>query len=186
MRQERRHESVRLAFSGAVCALLVAAFSGLWLVGCGGAQFDGTTYSDKDVAFRLGPTPPGMHQLKADDARVAMQNDAAGSTLAVGARCNQDGDDVPLRALVQHLFLQFEDRQITSEREFLLDGRTALRTELTARLDGVRRHFIVVVMKKDDCVYDFLHVDGGGDAPLLRQSRADFDRMINGFVVLRP
>jgi len=186
MRRERQHESVRLAFSGAVCALLVVAFCALSLWGCGGAQFDGVEYSDKDVAFRLGPTPPGMHRLQSDDARIAMQNDGAGSTMAIGARCNQDSDDVPMRALVQHLFLQFEDRQIISEREFVLDGRTALRTELLARLDGVRRHFIVVVMKKDDCVYDFLHVDGGGDGPLLRQSRADFDRMIDGVVVLRP
>ncbi|HXS15717.1 MAG TPA: hypothetical protein VN764_00925 [Polyangiaceae bacterium] len=175
-----------MAFSAAVCALLVVSLAALAVGGCGGAQFNGVEYRDKDVAFRLGPTPPGMHRLQSDDARIAMQNDAAGSTLAIGARCKQDSDDVPLRALVQHLFLQFEDRQIQNEREFVLDGRTALRSELDARLDGVRRHFIVVVMKKDACVYDFMHVDGGGDAPLLQRSRADFDHMVEGVVVLRP
>lgn len=157
----------------------------LWLnFGCGGAQFNGTEYRDKDVAFRLGPVPLNMREVKTDDARVAFQNDQAGATVAIGARCDQESDDVPLQALVQHLFLQFEDRTILSTNEFSLDGRAALRTELKARLDGVWRHFVVVVMKKDNCVYDFLHVDGGGDSTTLRQSRADFSKMIEGFTVL--
>jgi hypothetical protein len=67
-----------------------------------------------------------------------------------------------------------------------LDGRKALRTEVDARLDGVRRHFVVVVMKKENCVYDFLHVDRGGDAPALSRSRAEFDEMIQGFSVIEP
>lgn len=183
VRPKRENIRALSAVSGAICALLGAIVVS-W--GCGGAQFNGVEYRDKDVAFRLGQMPAGMRQIASDDARIALQNDRAGVTVAIGARCHRDSDDVPLRSLVQHLFLQFEARQIMSEREFVLDGRNALRTELEARLDGVRRHFVVVVMKKDECVYDFLHVDGGGHAPLLERSRADFDAMIEGFRVLDP
>src|SRR5690606_6571105 len=45
--------------------------------------------------------------------------------------------------------------------------------------------FVVVEMKKANCVYDFLDVDGGGDSPTLRQSRPDFSNMIEGFTALR-
>lgn len=166
--------------------LVLSAWLLVWLnFGCGGAQFNGVEYRDKDIAFRLGPIPSTMREVKTGEARIALQDDKVGATVAIDARCNQETDDVPLQALVQHLFLQFEDRTILSTREFSLDGRAALRTELKARLDGVWRHFVVVVMKKDSCVYDFLHVDGGGESETLRQSRADFSTMVEGFSVLK-
>jgi hypothetical protein len=102
----------------------------------------------------------------------------------VNARCGVDSDDVPLRALVGHLFLQLTDRKIISEQEFVLDSRAALTTEMVAYLDGVRRHFVVTVMKKDGCVYDFIHVDGGGDSLRLKESRDNFRKMVSGFETL--
>lgn len=160
--------------------LLVIALC-LELTACGGASFNGVEYRDKEVAFRLGPVPAGMRRVESSDARVTFQDDQAGATVAVAARCDRDSDDVPLRALVQHLFLQFTDRQTVSEKEFGLDGRAALEVDLAAKLDGVPRRFIVTVVKKDGCVYDFLHIDGGGERPELAQSRSDFRKMVSGF-----
>ncbi len=167
-----------------VLPLLMVLFFCWSIWGCGASRFDGVEYRDRQVAFRLGALPEGMRQVETDEARIALQNDTVGATVAVGARCGQKSDDVPLQALVQHLFLQFEDKKVISEEQFVLNSRAALRSEVVARLDGVKRHFVVVVMKKNRCVYDFLHVDGGGDAPALRKSRRDFDEMIQGFVVL--
>ncbi len=152
--------------------------------GCAGTQFNGTVYRDKEVAFELSYLPGGLKRLESSESKLAFQNDVAGSTLAVSARCGVDSDDVPLRALVQHLFLQLTDRELISEEEFVLDGRGALEMELEAHLDGVRRHFVVVVMKKDGCVYDFIHVDGGGSRPALEASRKDFRKMVRGFSTL--
>lgn len=148
---------------------------------CTKSQFDGVEYRDQDVAFRLGQVPSGMRQLDSSEAQVTLVNDQLGTSIAIGARCGQDSDDVPLRALVQHLFLQFTERRIIAEKELRLDGRAALDTELTAELDGVHRHFVVVVLKKDGCVYDMYHVDGGGDRAGLTQSRTDFRKMVAGF-----
>lgn len=156
----------------------------LLAVACGGASFNGVEYRDKEVAFRLGAVPAGLRQVQASDAKVSFQNDEAGVTVAVAARCGQESDDVPLRALVQHLFIQFTERQLISEKEFSLDDRAALEMEMKARLDGVPRHFIVTVLKKDGCVYDFLHIDGGGQSSILEQSRADYRQMVRGFHTL--
>jgi hypothetical protein len=158
-----------------------------WLfVACGaGAQFNGTEYRDKEVAFRLSHVPAGVRQIESGESKLGFVDDQAGVTMAISARCGEDSDDVPLRALVQHLFLQLTDRQLLNEEEFTLDGRAALSMEMSAHLDGVRRHFVVTVLKKDGCVYDFLHVDGGGSNPALIQSRADFKKMVRGFSTLR-
>lgn len=156
----------------------------LGLAGCKQAHFDGVEYRDQEVRFRLGPIPSGMREIQSDAAKVTLQNDKIGATIAVAGRCGQEADDVPLQALVQHLFLQFQDREIVHEERFTLDGRAALETELTASLDGVLRHFVVVVLKKDGCIYDMYHVDRGGESPELRASREDFRRMAAGFRTL--
>lgn len=164
---------------------LFSAFVGAFATqGCGGAQFDGTEYRDKEVAFRLAYVPTGLSSLDSGESKIAFQNEKAGSTIAVSARCGVDSDDVPLRALVQHLFLQLSDRELVSENEFTLDGRAALEMEIEAHLDGVRRHFVVTVLKKDGCVYDFLHVDGGASTPELEGSRKDFRKLVRGFSTL--
>lgn len=173
----------RSAWGGVVLGLL---FIGAWLpLGCGGgSHFDGVEYRDDRVAFRLGPIPPGSRQIQATEALLAFENDRVGATIAVSARCSLESDDVPLRALVSHLFLQLTDRKVVAEREFQLDGRAALEVEQTASLDGVSRHFVVVVVKKDGCVYDMWHIDRGGAGAELAQARTQFRAMVAGFRTL--
>lgn len=168
----------------AVTLLTVPVF-GTAVSGCAGRRFDGQVYRGEDVSFRLGPIPASARQVEASEALLAFRDDDAGSTIAVSARCGQDSDDVPLRALVQHLFLHFTERRTIAEQEFTLAHRAALEAELEAALDGVSSHFVVVVLKHDGCVYDFIHVDGGGNGPAIQRSRTDFRAMVRGFEVLR-
>ena len=159
-------------------ALGVCLFS---LISCGGSSFNGTEYTSDELAFRIGPSPDGARLVQSNDALITLRNDQAGTSMAINGRCRLDGDDVPLRALATHLFLQFDERTQVTEKEFRLDGRSALEVELDASLDGVQQHFIVVVMKKDACVYDFIHVDSGGSDPGIVQSREQFRAMVQGF-----
>jgi hypothetical protein len=146
------------------------------LVGCGGGSFDGQVFRHGDLAFRVGPVPASWRSIEATGALLAFRDDEASATVALNGRCGLDGDDVPLEALTHHLFLQFTDREVLSQNRVDLDGRAALRTEMVAELDGVRKHYLVYVLKKDGCVYDFLYVspeaDGGKNA---------FERFVSGF-----
>src|SRR5512138_585722 len=134
------------------------AFAALTIVGCGKAAFDGRSYQASDVAFHIGPVPTTWHPLEVDEARLAYRDPATETILSISARCGRDGDDVPLQALTQHLFIQFTERQVVAQKKFDLDGREALRTELNAKLDGVPRRFRVVVLKKNGCVYDISEI----------------------------
>jgi hypothetical protein len=127
--------------------------------GCASQRFDGRVYDDGTLRFRTGPIPAAWHAIEADGTLLAFRDDAGGATLAVNGRCGLDGDDVPLASLTQHLlFLQFTEREPVSQTEVSLDGRAALRTELTGKLDGVPKRFLVYVLKKDGCVYDFWRI----------------------------
>ena len=108
--------------------------------------------------------PESWRRIEATGALLAFRDDARRATVAVNGRCGLDGDDVPLEALTHHLFLQFTERELVSQNRVDLDGREALRTEIVAKLDGVKKHYVVYVLKKDGCVYDFVYVSPGADA----------------------
>lgn len=162
-------------------ALALLLLSLAMLAGCGGASFNGQEYRGNGMGFRVGPVPSSWHRIDVGHALLAFRDDSAEATIAVNGRCHKDGDDVPLAALTHHLFLMFTDRNIISQRTLPMDGRQAMRTELVADLDGVPKHFIVYVLKKDSCVYDFIHiaaVDTSGE------STRSFEQFVKGFGTL--
>jgi hypothetical protein len=145
-------------------------------VACGGPHLNGNVYDDGKLRFHTGPIPPTWHTIEADGTLVAFRDEQAAVTVALNGRCGVDGDDVPLASLTQHLFLQFTDRQQQSQQELNIDGRGALRTELVGKLDGVPKQFVVYVLKKDGCVYDFWRISEPGTV-----DGASFEAFVKGF-----
>jgi hypothetical protein len=144
------------SFSRVALSLLAsAAMAGL---ACSTTHFDGRVFRKGDVAFRLEHLPPRWRPIEINDTALAFRDDDNAATVAINGRCGKDAEDVPLKSLTLHLFLQFTDRQLDDQELLSLDGREALRTEMTAKLDGVQKYFHVVVLKKDGCVYDFLQI----------------------------
>lgn len=143
---------------------------------CGGPPFNGRVYDDGKLHFRTGPVPADWRPIEADGTLLAFHAERAPATIAVNGRCGVDGDDVPLASLTQHLFLQFTEREQRSQEELVLDGRAALRTDLVGKLDGVPKRFLVYVLKKDGCVYDFWRISQpNADDP------ASFEAFVRGF-----
>jgi len=166
--------SVLVRLSLAFPALLSAL-----LAGCGGQTFDGRVYRNDDLAFRIGPVPQTWRAIEVEGALVAYRDEPNSATVALSGRCGLDGDDVPLKALTHHLFLQFTEREIHSQELKELNGREALRTELSAKLDGVPMRYVVYVLKKDGCVYDFMLIGAHGEHVV-----QDFERFVHGFSTL--
>src|SRR5262245_20444557 len=157
----------------------VVALTGLTaLGGCSGSQFDGTTYHAGNIAFRVGPTPATWRRIEVSHAALAFRDDSRDATIAVNGRCGADGEDVPLAALTQHLFLAFTEREILEQKNIPLNGREAMNTVLSAKLDGVPKKFNVYVLKKDGCVYDFLYIVR---PDRFDQGATEFDRFVQGF-----
>jgi hypothetical protein len=161
-----------------LCALGLSAWVLFALPGCGGPTFDGKVYRGSDVSFRVGPLESDWRRIDVDGALLAFRDDESGATIAMNGRCGLDGDDVPLHALTHHLFLNFTKRRVESQQAVTLDGREALRTELSADLDGVSKQFVVYVLKKDGCVYDFLWIGADGSP---QASAAEFQQFVQGF-----
>ncbi|MEZ4287128.1 MAG: hypothetical protein R3A47_03075 [Polyangiales bacterium] len=78
-----------------------------------------------------------------------------------------------------HLLFGFTEREIREQTLHELDGREALYTLGSARLDGVARALYLVVTKKDGCEYDFGLVSADDES--LKAASRDFEAMLAGF-----
>lgn len=148
---------------------------------CGNSSWDGRVFRGNNMEFRAGQVPAGWRRIEDDGSLLTFRDAGRDLLVTVNGRCGKDGDDVPLEALTQHLFVYFTDRNVVEQHIVTLDGRDALRTELSAKLDGVSRHFIVYVMKKNGCVYDFILI-GAPNVDIA--SKAEFDQFVLGFGTL--
>jgi hypothetical protein len=152
----RTPSSPRPPWARTLC--LAGALSIVTLTGCGGPSFNGNVYRGEGYAFKLPPQPASWRRLAVGGASLSFQDNAHDAVIAISGRCGVDSEDVPLRSLMAHLFIQFTDREVQSEEIVPFDGREALHTVLVAKLDGVPKQFDVWILKKDGCVYDLYYV----------------------------
>ena len=99
------------------------------------------------------------------------------------ARCGLDGDDIPLSALTNHLFMQFTDKQLETQEVVPFDEREAMHTRMVASLDGVPLRYDAWVLKKDGCVYDMLYF---AEPARFEAGYGAFSSMVRQFATLDP
>ncbi len=149
------------------------------LAGCGGATYADGVFEEGEVRFSIdGPGPDWRRLAVAEESDLAWAHEGRASVLHASGSCDPRLD-IPLVSLTAHLLVGFTDREELSQERRPFAGREALDTHLRAKLDGVTRELRLVVLKKDDCVYDFGLVAPPGahfDA-----SNADFDRLLASF-----
>jgi hypothetical protein len=141
-----------------------------------GAHGEGV-YTAGTTTYRIGPVPPSWQLVRLEGNDVAYVSSNSPHSLAVNATC-KDHDDPPLDVLTRHLVMGFTERLTVSQTRSTLDGREALRTQVSARLDGVPVELLLVVLKKDGCVYDFTYLSPAGR---LDEQVTVFDQLLAHF-----
>jgi hypothetical protein len=145
--------------------------------GCRRVSFEGSVFSKKEVRYRVGELPGYWHRVYLKDNDLAFTELDTGRALSVNSTC-EGHDDPPLPVLTRHLLMGFTEREEQSQQLISLDGREALRSRYTAKLDGVPVELELVVLKKDGCVFDFTYVAPPGQA---EARMADFEALLAGF-----
>jgi hypothetical protein len=145
------------------------------------AGLQGDTFHGDGFAFRIGPLPESWRRVEISHAALAFRDEQDGASIVLNGRCGVDGEDVPLESLTQHLFLRFTEREIVEQKVTPFDRREAMRTVLTAKLDGVPMKFDVWVLKKDGCVYDLAFM---ATPPRFARGDAEFERFVASFTTV--
>ena len=155
----------------------------LLLPACGGGgSFHSGVYRDSEATYDVGPLGPGWSRLTLDDENdLAFFRESLDAVVQVNASCDPSLD-IPLEALTNHLLIGFTERSDVEPQDRVpLDAREALRTHMLAKLDGVPRELLFYVLKKNDCVFDFVLVAPPG-APF-EAAQPAFEALVAGFHV---
>jgi hypothetical protein len=156
---------------------------GLTAAGCAttGTLETGVYHGDQ-TTYRIGPVGSDWAPVTVNRQNdLAWHNEARGAVMHVDSDCDP-GLDIPLTALRSHLMIGFTERDVIEEEVVPMDGREALRTHFTAKLDGVPRDILLQILKKDDCVYDFGLITPAG--PSFDEALTDFDGVLAGFTTM--
>jgi hypothetical protein len=145
--------------------------------GCHRVSFEDSVFSKPQVRYHIGALPKAWHRVFVAGNDLAFSETGTGRALSVNSTC-EGHDDPPLPILTRHLLMGFTERQELSQQLIPLDGREALRSRHTAKLDGVPVELELVVLKKDGCVFDFTYVAPPGQA---EARLPDFDAVLAGF-----
>ena len=87
-----------------------------------------------------------------------------------------------MRALTRQLLIGYTDRDVESQEKVALDEREALRTRVTARLDGVPMTLELYVMKRNGCIFDLSYA---APPDAFARGLPDFRRFVDGFADVR-
>lgn len=164
----------RVARWGMVLAALVCA----GLASCAGGAIKDGYFAKDSLRYRVAEPDPAQWQVvKFADNDLAWLNRKSAHVLSVNATCDNHGDP-GLDVLTTHLLFGFTDRTLKSRETKMIDGREALVSKYAAKLDGVPVEIDLAVLKKNDCVHDFIYVSPEGRA---QEHRAQFDRLLSDF-----
>jgi hypothetical protein len=142
-----------------------------------GVRFENQVFTKPGVRYRVGEVSPGWQRVRLASNDLAWLVEDTGQALSVNATC-RGHEDAPLEVLTRHLLMGFTERQEVVQEKVVVDEREALRSHYRAKLDGVPVELMLLVLKKDNCVFDFNYV-----APLgrLHERREDFESLVRGF-----
>jgi len=151
----------------ALPTLLVTLFI-VWQSGClfGGKSSyhgvksyrEGRVFLPEHRSYNVGELPRGWYEIETDARAIAFYHDAYRSTMFTDAFCKDAFDDVSHEKLIAKMVGGLQGLQTISSKTFQLDERRALQKHFRGSLDGIEVGVVAVVVKKDQCLFDFVLV----------------------------
>lgn len=138
----------------------------LLLPGFGCAVLFPDRTAPKDREYNVSPPPSPWHKLAVGDdpnaldsmkADIAYENPDTGAIISLNSICRKYAKS-SLETLTDNLVRGVGDRKMTARKQIKLDGEEALDSTFEGIVDGVSLQLRTVVMTKNDCTYDFIHV----------------------------
>ncbi len=147
------------------CIGFIAAISLLCLTNACALLFPDRT-APKSYSYNVNPPGPPWHKLAVGDdpnstdamrADLAYENPDTGSIISLNSICRKYTKS-SLETLTNNLVRGVSDRKTVERSEREIDGAKAMDSSFEGTVDGVLLHLRTVVLIKNDCTYDFIHV----------------------------
>ena len=103
------------------------------------------------------PVGEDLNSVDALKADIAYENTGTGSIISLNSLCRKY-NNASLEQLNTNLVRGIEDRKLIIQKETTVDGTKALDSKYSGNVDSVAVHIRTVVLVKNFCTYDFIHV----------------------------
>lgn len=179
-RSSRFGSRIRSRFSSGGMFVLVFVLL-LFTSGCPATGLKEGVFVKGELRYTVGSLSGGWREIKVTENDQAYFHRDYGAVIQANATCRADYEDASLATLTSHLFSGLTDRKVIVSQQRTVDKRAALYTELSARLDGVSIQIAILLLKKNECVFDFAYFTRPHN---YGRGIGDFHRFIYGFRVL--
>jgi hypothetical protein len=107
----------------------------------------------------------GREWLRSDQAKEAgtdfvFENTKSKAIISVNSVCGRY-PTATLQSLASQLSAPISQGEVVEERELTLDGRDAFLKRVHGKIDGVAVQSLVVVVRKNNCLFDFALLKSG-------------------------
>lgn len=132
----------------------------------------------KGGKFQVGILPSSWKREKFSYRAVLFSHDKGEMSIAAQSFCKGSADDASLPVLSSQLYYGILNQDLKLQEEFTLDNRGALRRVIQGTLDGVPVILDTVVLKMNQCVFDFIYTSAPEKYFL---GKGDFETFYQGF-----
>lgn len=139
---------------------------------------DGKVFIRNKKYYTVGLLPDGWENFNTRARTISFYNKQYKASISTDAYCGKSVGDRALDSLSGGIITALEGRNVVEEGHFTLDDRGALRQKITGTVDGVATDVDIVIVRKDECVFDFYSVSQPGSADGVK---ADFETFFKGF-----
>ncbi|MBI4237293.1 MAG: hypothetical protein HY696_02595 [Deltaproteobacteria bacterium] len=137
-----------------------------------------TVFLTDHRAFTVGALPTPWQRYRTRASGLTFRHGPTGAMLTLHTGCGGSFEDIPLKNLMGGLFGGLPLERELGDQMFSLDGREAYRSRTVRRIDGVPVYCEAVVVKKNNCSFDFILTAPEATAAHVRPS---FDTFVRGF-----
>lgn len=160
------------------CAFKKQPFKGVVGYSDGKVYLTPNRYYEKGRYYRVGPLSGDWERMSTRARTISFYNQAYMSSISTDAWCGRNIKDRTLDSLTGDMVSALEDRSFSEEKNFMLDGRGAMRQRIVGKYEGVPTVVDLVTVRKGGCAFDFYLVSQGG-API--EATEDFESFFGGF-----
>ena len=131
-----------------------------------------------EACYRVGELGTAWQAVHKEGESIGFYNAQVGGVIESNRTCRDDADPTPLQSLTNQMLIGYTERRKLDEKTVPLAGREALRTRVSAKLDGVPVVLDLIVLKRNGCIFDFSYAAPPDSYP---KGRPDFDAFVAGF-----
>lgn len=129
-------------------------------------------------SFAVGGLGPAWVKQSFDYKTILFKHSYHKASISVDAFCKGSFDDASLGIMTNQLLYGLTNQKRSFQRKIKLDNHEALRTRATGAIDGIPVALDIVVLKMNECVFDFVYTSSPGQHLKLT---SDFERFYQGF-----